>query len=78
MAFNLNLTFGPQWENVSNIRNFVSEMLSTGIMDIDDAKKVFSEKQLKDYQSDIITLAISLFENPKTRASSQMHEWSVG
>jgi len=40
MAFNLNLTFGPKWENVSNIRNFVTEILSTGIVDIDDAKKV--------------------------------------
>ncbi len=40
MAFNLNLTFGPKWENVSNIRNFVTEMLSTGIVDVIDAKKV--------------------------------------
>ncbi len=40
MAFNLNLTFGPKWENVSNIRNFVTEMLSTGIVDTIDAKKV--------------------------------------
>ncbi len=40
MAFNLNLTFGPKWENVSNIRNFVAEILSTGIVDLDDAKKV--------------------------------------
>ncbi|MFA5902975.1 MAG: hypothetical protein WC836_03505 [Desulfobacula sp.] len=40
MAFNLNLTFGPRWENVSNIRNFVTEILSTGIVDLDDAKKV--------------------------------------
>ncbi|MCD4676820.1 MAG: hypothetical protein K8S18_12620 [Desulfobacula sp.] len=40
MAFNLSLTFGPKWENVSNIRNFVTEMLSTGIVDINDAKKV--------------------------------------
>jgi hypothetical protein len=40
MAFNLNLTFGPKWENVSNIRNFVTEILSTGIVDLDDAKKV--------------------------------------
>lgn len=40
MVFNLNLSFGPKWENVSNIRNFVTEMLSTGIVDINDAKKV--------------------------------------
>ena len=40
MAFNLNLTFGPKWENVSNIRNFVTEILSTGIVDLNDAKKV--------------------------------------
>jgi hypothetical protein len=40
MVFNLNLSFGPKWENVSNIRNFVTEMLSTGILDINDAKKV--------------------------------------
>lgn len=40
MAFNLNLTFGPKWENVSNIRNFVAEILSTGIVGLDDAKKV--------------------------------------
>ncbi|MBR9690101.1 hypothetical protein GOV08_00260 [Candidatus Woesearchaeota archaeon] len=29
---------------------------------IDDAKKVFSDKSLKDYQTDIINMAISLFE----------------
>ena len=40
MAFNLNLKFGPKWENVSNIRNFITDMLSAGIMDTSDAKKV--------------------------------------
>jgi len=29
---------------------------------IEDAKKIFSEKNLKDFQSDIISVAISLFE----------------
>ncbi len=29
---------------------------------IEDAKKIFSEKKLKDFQSDIISIAISLFE----------------
>jgi hypothetical protein len=29
---------------------------------IDDAKKIFSEKKLKDYQTDIISIAVALFE----------------
>ncbi len=40
MTFYLNLRFGPRWESVSNIRNFVTDMLSTGIVDLNDAKKV--------------------------------------
>lgn len=40
MTFRLSLTFGPKWENVSNVRNFVTGALSTGIVDINDAKKV--------------------------------------
>lgn len=40
MAFNLNLSFGPQWESVSIIRNFMTDLLSTGILDPNDAKKV--------------------------------------
>lgn len=37
---------------------------------IDDAKKVFSEQKLKDYQTDIIRLAIALFEK---RASHSVY-----
>ncbi len=37
---------------------------------IDDAKKLFSDKNLKEYQSDIINLAISLFEK---RASHSVY-----
>jgi hypothetical protein len=36
---------------------------------IDDAKKLFSDKNLKDFQSDIINTAISLFEK---RASHEV------
>ncbi|MFH2091924.1 MAG: hypothetical protein ABIJ31_06140 [Pseudomonadota bacterium] len=39
MAFNLKLSFGPQWESVSIIRNFTAELLSLGIVNRDDAKK---------------------------------------
>ncbi|MEM4260286.1 MAG: hypothetical protein QXG00_03545 [Candidatus Woesearchaeota archaeon] len=37
---------------------------------IDDAKKIFAEKGLKDYQTDIISIAISLFEK---RASHSIY-----
>ncbi|MBW2991004.1 hypothetical protein KY348_04845 [Candidatus Woesearchaeota archaeon] len=37
---------------------------------IDDAKKIFSEKKLKDYQTDIIRLAVALFEK---RASHSVY-----
>ena len=40
MAFNLRLTFGPQWESIPIIRNFTTDLLSAGILDINDAKKV--------------------------------------
>ena len=40
MSLHLNLTFGPKWENVTNIRIFVTEILSSGIIDVEDAKKV--------------------------------------
>ncbi|KYK25202.1 hypothetical protein AYK26_06305 [Euryarchaeota archaeon SM23-78] len=29
---------------------------------VDDAKKIFQEKKLKDYQTDVIRLAVALFE----------------
>lgn len=35
---------------------------------IDDAKKLFKDKELKDYQSDIISLAIALFEKRASHA----------
>ncbi len=38
---------------------------------IDDAKKIISEKGLKDYQSDVISMAISLFEK---RASHSVYK----
>lgn len=37
---------------------------------IDDANKIFSEKNLKDFQSDVIKVAISLFEK---RASHSVY-----
>lgn len=37
---------------------------------IDDAKTIFAEKGLKDYQTDIISMAISLFEK---RASHSVY-----
>ena len=37
---------------------------------IDDAKKIFEEKKLKDYQTDIIRLAVALFEK---RASHSVY-----
>lgn len=40
MAFKLHMNFGPMWESVSIIRNFTTDMLSTGILDTNDAKKV--------------------------------------
>ena len=40
MAFNLKLSFGPQWESIPIIRNFTTDLLSAGILDINDAKKV--------------------------------------
>ncbi|MFH1770540.1 MAG: hypothetical protein ABH828_03205 [archaeon] len=36
---------------------------------IEDAKKIFSDKNLKDFQSDVIKIAISLFEK---RASHEV------
>jgi len=38
---------------------------------IDDSKKIISEKGLKDYQSDVISMAISLFEK---RASHSVYK----
>lgn len=37
---------------------------------IDDAKKIFKEKNLKEYQTDIVNIAISLFEK---RASHSVY-----
>ena len=37
---------------------------------LDDAKHIFKEKELKKYQSDIVNMAISLFEK---RASHQVY-----
>lgn len=37
---------------------------------VEDAKKIFSEKNLKDFQSDVISIAISLFEK---RASHSVY-----
>lgn len=37
---------------------------------IDDAKKIFSDKNLKDYQTDVIRLAVALFEK---RASHEVY-----
>jgi len=42
-------------ENRKDIMNTMKEC-------VDDAKQIISDKNLKDYQSDIISLAISLFE----------------
>lgn len=46
MVFNLHLTFSPQWENVTNIRTFVTRMLSSGIVNPNDARKVATASTL--------------------------------
>ncbi|MFH1589186.1 MAG: hypothetical protein ABIB43_01320 [archaeon] len=38
---------------------------------IEDAKKIFSDKKLKDFQSDVINIAIALFEK---RASHSVYK----
>ncbi|MCP3873543.1 MAG: hypothetical protein GY699_10370 [Desulfobacteraceae bacterium] len=40
MAFHIHLNFGPHWDNVSNIRTFVTQMLSTKVLEMSDAKRV--------------------------------------
>jgi len=35
---------------------------------VDDAKKIFSDKKLKDYQTDVIRLAVALFEKRASHA----------
>jgi hypothetical protein len=35
---------------------------------IDDAKKIFSDRKLKDYQTDVIRVAIALFEKRASHA----------
>lgn len=39
---------------------------------LDEAKKVLSEKDMKDYQSDVVSLAVALFE--KTASHSVYHK----
>lgn len=40
MIFNLDLSFGPKWENISIIRVFINDMLSIGIIAKQDATNV--------------------------------------
>ena len=40
MAFKLNLSFGPCWENIGSIRHFITEILSTGVLQQGDAIKI--------------------------------------
>tara|TARA_Y100000310_G_scaffold298133_1_gene331773 strand:+ start:2563 stop:2859 length:297 start_codon:yes stop_codon:yes gene_type:complete len=60
----------PQWEEVSlteeedKIEGEKARKENITVMKecVDDAKAVFSDKELKDYQSDVISMAIALFE----------------
>jgi len=60
----------PEWEEVTltdneekeQEQNSKSENIKLMKECIDDAKKIITEKNLKDYQTDIVNIAISLFE----------------
>ncbi len=68
----------PRWEEVyltSNEEEIVQENArqeNISLMKecINDAKKLFHEQNLKDYQTDVITMAIALFEK---RASHEVY-----
>lgn len=68
----------PEWEEIiltaaeekleeSNARN---ENINLMKECIEDAKEVIKDKKLKDYQTDLISIAVSLFEK---RASHTVH-----
>lgn len=68
----------PQWEEISlsdaeeqeAIALTRSENIELMKQCIDDAKQIMNDKSLKDYQTDLIHLAISLFEK---RASHEVY-----
>ena len=39
MSFYLNLSFGPKWDDSATLRDFVTNILSSGIVKTDDANK---------------------------------------
>lgn len=60
----------PVWEEIVLSKeqekevelNSFNENLDLMKQCIDEAKKILSEKNLKDYQSDVVSLAVALFE----------------
>jgi len=68
----------PKWEEVflteaeEKEQDELSRKENIKVMQecIDDAKKVFADKKLKDYQTDVIRLAVALFEK---RASHSVY-----
>jgi len=68
----------PKWEEVSLTPEEEKEQEEKARQDnikvmkecIDDAKKIFSDKELKDYQTDVMNAAIALFEK---RASHSVY-----
>jgi hypothetical protein len=72
----------PKWEEVSITKEEEKEQEekarseNIGLMKecIEDAKSILAEKGFKDYQSDIVSMAISLFEK---RASHSIY-WKEG
>ena len=68
----------PRWEEIklSDEEEKAVEVLckedNTALLKecIDDARKIFQEKGLKDYQTDLVNVALALFEK---RASHSVH-----
>lgn len=68
----------PKWEEVSlddseeKVVEIACKEENIKLMKecVDDARKVFSEKGLKDYQTDVVNMAIALFEK---RASHSIY-----
>ncbi len=40
MSFNMNLAFGPRWDDTATLRDFLTKILSSGIVIPEDAEKV--------------------------------------
>ncbi len=72
-------TIYPQWEEIFLTEDEEKEVEQKADKEniklmkscLDDAKKIFQEKQLKDFQTDIVRVAIALFE----KRSSHVVYW---